>query len=430
VITCPACSKQIPLGSRFCAYCGGRLPTRPVQFLQRVDWPFLARWLGVTALGWGIAWLVLTHPLLARVANLHGNLPLNMAIAGAIVGAAQWPVLRQRPQRQPRGFDARWWMLATPAGWALAAYAFSKWPAFPREAPQLALLGSHLVPVVSMGILAGLLGWPAARHFAWPARGWALVPGVACAATVLVAAFEQAGGVAGGFFGRFAFGLGGRALVAWSDIVLAGTLGALVGLLQYFLVRRSVRLAFLWPVASALGMIAGALAADAANAVAIASWRLLGTAATLPELTGQGVLVAAAIGWGFAGAGLAGGQRALLRGSRLRAGASPASEWVARAWLPLSAAGWAAGSAAGWLLSGAAWTLLACAAAGLLAGLPQWLSVRRSSQSAIWLMPAAGGGWAALALGPLLPRAGPHLAAPALSALLGLIPGLLLAVRG
>ena len=69
---------------------------RPESF----DWTLWVKWLLVTTLGWLVAFVTWTEPGYGQFAY------------GAVIGAAQWVVLR------PLILEAGWWIPASAVGWA------------------------------------------------------------------------------------------------------------------------------------------------------------------------------------------------------------------------------------------------------------------------------------------------------------------------
>jgi hypothetical protein len=76
------------------------------RYLPRMEW-----WIVATALGWllGIATVYLGYTIWP--AALNANSMWSAALAGAVIGLAQWLVLRRRVPR------AGWWVLASALGW-------------------------------------------------------------------------------------------------------------------------------------------------------------------------------------------------------------------------------------------------------------------------------------------------------------------------
>ncbi len=134
--------------------------------------------LGVPALG------MFSDDQTASLALQVAMAPL-FALAGAIVGGAQWIILRGQIQR------AGWWVLATAAGW-MAGYLWS-FLLFPPGAETASFL-SVLLPWVLNGLATGLCQWLILRHHFERSAIW-----VATAA--LAMAVGTTGWLIGGTFG-------------------------------------------------------------------------------------------------------------------------------------------------------------------------------------------------------------------------------------
>jgi hypothetical protein len=178
--------------------------------LERAEWWFVLKWVVASTLSvvagavvdlgllLAMAWLadryagdalwdLLGSYVIGAIANavlwaLFG------AAAGAVVGIAQWLVLRKRVR--PSG----WWVAACAAGWAIGALALST-ALYVDEALALA------VGMVSTGAAAGAAQWIVLRKRFRRAGWWVLAGAVAWIVAVAVAwaAWRSVAGFAMGY---------------------------------------------------------------------------------------------------------------------------------------------------------------------------------------------------------------------------------------
>jgi len=148
----PLCGKILPAHIRYCPYCGSLVSPQPVVPLRERGWALWFWWVLANAMGWAastvvgqdmagavlgpvagvVQWLVLRRQIrkggwwvLASVigwpvALLAVGFALQdppgwilFAVVGAVIGVAQWLVLRRQVQR------AGWWVLASTMGWGM-----------------------------------------------------------------------------------------------------------------------------------------------------------------------------------------------------------------------------------------------------------------------------------------------------------------------
>jgi hypothetical protein len=93
--------------------------------LERAEWWFWLKWVLVSAVGWAVAMaaglavgLAVDRAGDAGLAvggsvGVAGAVGVTGAVGGAVVGTAQWLILRKRAQR------SGWWVLASVVGWAV-----------------------------------------------------------------------------------------------------------------------------------------------------------------------------------------------------------------------------------------------------------------------------------------------------------------------
>lgn len=121
------------------------------------------------------------------------------ALGGAIIGAAQWLVLRGRIKR------AGWWVLATAGGW-MAGYLWS-YLLFPSTS-ETATIVELLLPWLLYGLSAGLLQWLILRHFYHRSGLWVPTAGLAMV-------IGTSGWLVGGTFGGTFLWLASGAFSGW-----------------------------------------------------------------------------------------------------------------------------------------------------------------------------------------------------------------------
>ncbi len=362
----------------------------------RVDWVFLITWVGVTVLGWGLAWTVFAQVYLASPPGRMASIVGGMLLAGLSTGAAQWLVLRSRGAvTSGGGRNAWWWILALPLGWGGGAYLYQVWPSLSAQlAPEVVQIAGGLARAALIGGLSGLAQWPLVGQFLSQAgaRRWVLFSAAAWAALLLVSWAARSYHFNLGWFPALAFKTEGLPMPAPADVLLAGATGLLLGSTQYLLLRGRMKGAPWWPVASALGLAAGVILAE----MALTSLQQLGETGSMPFVVSLGPLEEA-LAWGSAGAGLGFGQWLVVRRTAAQGG------W----WVLLSPAGYLVGWILGSFLLSGDWLLLGAVASGLVASLPAWLATRSDFSQARWLPAWETGLWTAgaLALGPLASQA-------------------------
>lgn len=121
------------------------------------------------------------------------------ALGGAIVGGAQWLILRGQIQR------AGWWVLATAGGW-MAGYLWS-YLLFPPGDASTSFLGV-LLPWLLNGLATGLCQWLLLRNHYHRSALW--VP-----TATLAMAIGTTGWLIGGTFGGAFLWLAAAALSGW-----------------------------------------------------------------------------------------------------------------------------------------------------------------------------------------------------------------------
>jgi hypothetical protein len=423
--TCPGCSKQLPNQIHFCPYCGVKVQSRPRLAMARFDWSLLGRWALATCVAWALAWVVLTHPTvngwLAQINPPAARVMLGVAAAGIIMAVAQWLAMRGGLQRagSHRGLG---WLLALPGGLLIGAGVYWVWPALtgPGGSP-LAPLAGNALRVALIAAVAALAEWPLARQVvAWSyGRRWVTLAGLIGAAMVLLDALAAVNGAARGWLPVLAFHAEGAAAFEYYDLVLAAVWGLTLGIVQFLLTPPRTPRAYGWPVATCLGLLAGAALGDVAFSV-LRSTEAAGLVApglmTLPAQE--------AVMWALIGAGMGFAQWPLLQGGLRGAG------W----WLLLAIVGPLAGWAATVLFVPNDWLLLGALAAGAASAVPLWLATRRDFGQARWLPAWEAVVWGAVVL--LIAPFGLQLwtAAPALplglAAAWALMPGLVLSYQG
>jgi hypothetical protein len=164
------------------------------------DWNAWLWWISLTALSTIAAMIMVVIVVVSLGQSALGGLgdgesgsmamqvalaPL-FALAGAIVGAAQWLVLRGQIQR------AGWWILATAGGW-MAGYLWS-FLLFPATSGTTATFAEVIFPWLLNGLATGLCQWLILRHFYHRSSLW-----VATAALSMV--IGTTGWAVGGTFG-------------------------------------------------------------------------------------------------------------------------------------------------------------------------------------------------------------------------------------
>jgi hypothetical protein len=435
MITCDNCGKRLPSGLRYCAYCGAPAPAWPVLVLRGYDWRFLSLWCLATAATGALAWLILTHPLVAGL-QTSGQYPvIAVTVAALVAGAAQWLVLRTRPVQ---GRGTAWWLLALPLGWGLAYSLSSFWPQMGENVPQLPILLRGLLPLTLLAGLGTTLQWPLARQYAWPASRWILA---AMAALGLVAFLGALTSPAerGGWFAALALQLPSKPGITDYDLGMAALLGAVLGAAQFLPVRRAAPGAVFWPVVLAG---AGVLAAAILDGVLIAASAIYQAATGQDAVALMAILTqgsGGALAWAILGLSLGIGQWLVLRLSQKwvprltpALSAGPLPERADPRWVPLTTGGYLLAWPVAWVLLPWGWLLLGSVVAGLITGVPQWLSLRGQFAAAAWLPAGAAAGWGILVLLSQVPGV-PILGWPTglmiLVAVLSLASGMLLARR-
>jgi hypothetical protein len=140
---------------------------------QEVGWDFWFQWTLVSLGGW-VAGAFAGQ----LVSSILGMVP-GLAVAGAVVGLAQWFVLRGRVNR------AGWWIAATAVGVALAGRVGGVIVSVQILRPETDRLPYVAVTTIGLewlligGILPGLCQWPVLRRWVGRAGWW--IPGSALA---------------------------------------------------------------------------------------------------------------------------------------------------------------------------------------------------------------------------------------------------------
>ena len=184
-------------------------------FHKPFQWTFVVKW----AIATGISWL-LAHPLLHLIA-----LELSLLWAPVMVTLVASATFVQALARRRRSLEPRWRSIAINTGWAIVAVI------------SLAL--------ARPGSIAGVLQWPFLRQHISGSPRWILVSSVgACIALVISGVV-----VSGNVYLYFALE------------------GAVLGLMQWLVLRRQLTSAGWWVVASTIGWLAGGLGTAAAGAV-------------------------------------------------------------------------------------------------------------------------------------------------------------------
>jgi hypothetical protein len=116
------------------------------RYLPRMGW-----WIVATALGWplGIAVVYLGYAIWPIA--LSANSPWSATLVGAVVGLAQWLVLRQRVLR------AGWWVPASALGWGLVRLIAGEVFTSPVE---LLIIGAVPAAVTGLAMWWLLAHWP------------------------------------------------------------------------------------------------------------------------------------------------------------------------------------------------------------------------------------------------------------------------------
>jgi hypothetical protein len=175
---------------------------------------FISLWAAATAIGW-----LLAHPIVQLFALQHIHVWGSAVIAIAVVATLLFSAARRK-----RNVDPRWLNIPINAGWALVAVvAFA--------------LGQ---PGSIAGVLQSLVLWP---HFA-ASRRWMLASAV------------------GAYFAFLLLSV----VVLGNALLIYATAGFVIGVAQWLVLWKRVPRAGWWIAASALGYVAGGVAALAAGA--------------------------------------------------------------------------------------------------------------------------------------------------------------------
>ena len=167
---------------------------------------FLIQWSVATALGWLFA-----HPLLQRYVLEASWIFLTVGVPLVALGTLALALVRWH-----RGAERRWWSIVTNTCWAIVI-----------------LLS---VVICQAGSLAGVLQWFVLRQYLSRSIHWMLASWLGALLTLQISDI----------------------LVA-SDIVYLGVEGTLLGMMQWFVLRREVAGAGWWMPASVLGWLLGGL---------------------------------------------------------------------------------------------------------------------------------------------------------------------------
>jgi hypothetical protein len=183
------------------------------QNSRPLDWNAWMWWVSLTTLGTMTAMMLAVFVIFAAGGPIQGffedeqaaSVALQVvmaplfALAGSLVGLAQWLVLRGQIQR------AGWWILATAAGW-MAGYLWS-YLLFPPGSGT-ATISEALLPWFLNGLLTGLCQWLVLRKFFDRSSLW--VPTAALAMTI-----GTSGWILFGIYGGVFLWLIGGAFSGW-----------------------------------------------------------------------------------------------------------------------------------------------------------------------------------------------------------------------
>ena len=179
------------------------------------QWAFVVKW----AIATGVSWL-LAHPVLHLIA-----LELSPLWAPVMVTLVASATFVQALVRRRRSLEPRWRSIAINTGWAIVAVI------------SLAL--------TRPGSIAGVLQWPFLRRHISGSPRWILVSSVGACITLVISG-----------------------VVVSSNAYLYFALeGAVLGLMQWLVLRRQLASAGWWIGASTIGWLAGGLGTAAAGAV-------------------------------------------------------------------------------------------------------------------------------------------------------------------
>jgi uncharacterized membrane protein len=125
--------------------------SRPEEQTQTIEWSLWLQWVLATTVGWAIGF------------TLAGEIGI-----GAVIGLAQWLVLRQLL------YQAGWWIWASTVGWAIGWTMIVTGVLLP---PDSGIVGSVVAGLV-FGILVGVAQWFYLRRQVHEA-GWWVIASVA-----------------------------------------------------------------------------------------------------------------------------------------------------------------------------------------------------------------------------------------------------------
>ena len=139
------------------------------QETRSFDWALWWQWVLVSTLGWLLGWTL-----------------VHQVVIGAVIGIAQWLVLRRLVSR------AGWWILASTVGWAVGAAVVTL--VFP---PQPGVLAGAV-----LGAMTGLAQWFVLRRWVRQAGWWVLISALGWAIGLIgVLGASLAGAVVGAVTG-------------------------------------------------------------------------------------------------------------------------------------------------------------------------------------------------------------------------------------
>jgi len=119
-------------------------PPKPKEQKQSIEWIIWFQWVLASTLGWLLGWF------------LVGELGV-----GAVIGLAQWLVLRQSVDR------AGWWILASAGGWIVGwGLIVSGLLVSPESGMFTSIVSGGVI-----GLAMGLAQWPVLRRVV-PQAGW------------------------------------------------------------------------------------------------------------------------------------------------------------------------------------------------------------------------------------------------------------------
>ena len=183
--------------------------------IDKPQWTFVIKW----AVATGVSWL-LAHPMLHLMA-----LEMSLLWAPVVVTLVAIVTFVQALLRKRRSLEPHWRFIPINIGWAMVAVI------------SLAL--------GQAGSIAGVLQWPFLRRYISRSQWWILMSSVGAFIALVVTSVVVGGSV----YLYFAFE------------------GAMLGLMQWLVLRRQLTAAGWWIVASTIGWLVGGLGTMAGGAI-------------------------------------------------------------------------------------------------------------------------------------------------------------------